>query len=292
MVTSKDFEEPSVKGDGFLIIDDIRLENFGDPSTPVKNNDFEDWDVQNISHPAEWYTTDIYLYETVGIIPPLPLVSESNDAFEGNKALLLSNRQFGQDILPGLAMTGSLDAFLVPTFPMNLRKEYFTGKYKFNSTEDTARILVRLFKNGFPIAIGLQDIPPSQDDAYRTFAFRINYTVQTSPDSASIMIACADGENPRNGNSSLLVDDLQFADSILSIENVASPDFSMYPNPTQGDIYFNENIEEIEIWNIHGQKLEQFKHTNHININHLPNQIYLIKTLHNNKLWTQRIIKQ
>jgi hypothetical protein len=145
MVTSKDFDEPSVKGDGFLIIDDIRLENFGDPSTAIKNNDFEDWDVQNISHPEEWYTTDIYIYETVGIIPPMPLVQQSSDAFSGSKALLLRNRQFGPDILPGIALTGNFEAFDQPTFPLNQRREFFKGKYKYNSTLDSATILVRLF---------------------------------------------------------------------------------------------------------------------------------------------------
>jgi len=292
MVTSKDFEEPSVKGDGFLIIDDIRLENFGDPSTPVKNNDFEDWDVQNILHPAEWYTTDIYIYETVGIIPPAPLAQQSSDAFSGSKALLLRNRQFGNDILPGLALTGNFEAFDKPTFPLNQRWEFFTGKYKYNSTLDSAAILVRLFKNGFPISIGYHTIPPAIDTEFKTFGFRMNYTVQTTPDSASIVIACANGDHPKGANTSLIVDQLEFANQLVGIDNKIPTSFQLYPNPTNGVFHFSEMMENVEIWNMFGQKLMTFENVQTIDITTLTNQIYLIKTEKNNQIWIQKISKQ
>jgi hypothetical protein len=292
MVTSKDFDEPSVKGDGFLIIDDIRLENFGDPSTAIKNNDFEDWDVQNISHPEEWYTTDIYIYETVGIIPPMPLVQQSSDAFSGSKALLLRNRQFGPDILPGIALTGNFEAFDQPTFPLNQRREFFTGKYKYNSTLDSATILVRLFKNGFPISTGYHLIPPAIDTDFKTFGFRMNYTVQTTPDSASIVIACANGDHPKGANTSLIVDQLEFVDQLVGIDNRIPTTFQLYPNPTTGSIHFSENVENGEIWNMFGQKMMTFENVQTIDITTLTSQMYLIKIENNNQIWIQKISKQ
>lgn len=292
IITSKNFEAEVVNGDGYLIIDNIKLENFGDPSQDIKNNGFENWEETLIPHPEGWYTTDIYLFENVGIVPPLPFVSLSSDAFSGSKALLLRNRQFGNDIIPGIAFTDGFHAFEQPTFRIDKRWEYFSGKYKYNSTLDSANVMVRLFKNGFPVGFGLTTIPPAQDENYKTFGFRLNYTVQTTPDSASIVIACANGDHPKGANTTLILDDLAFVDDLIGIDKWNDLSLTPYPNPTTGVVHFSENVDKVEIWNMFGQKMMTFENVQTIDITALTNQMYLIKTENNNQIWIQKISKQ
>jgi hypothetical protein len=135
-------------------------------------------------------------------------------------------------------------------------------------------------------------IPPAIDTDFKTFGFRMNYTVQTTPDSASIVIACANGDHPKGANTSLIVDQLEFVDQLVGIDNRIPTTFQLYPNPTTGSIHFSENVEKVEIWNMFGQKMMTFENVQTIDITILTSQIYLIKTENNNQIWIQKISKQ
>jgi hypothetical protein len=55
---------------------------------------------------------------------------------------------------------------------------------------------------------------------------------------------------------------------------------SLYPNPTTGIIHFSKEIKSVELYNLAGQKLNvQLQQSKHINLSHLPNGTYILKTL-------------
>ena len=86
----------------------------------------------------------------------------------------------------------------------------------------------------------------------------------------------------------------------VGIEELGVANFRVYPNPTTGELTINNEqltINNVEIYDIYGKKLS-FNHliissSNHqINISHFPAGIYFLRIQTENKMITQKIIKQ
>ncbi|GIV27735.1 MAG: hypothetical protein KatS3mg027_1549 [Bacteroidia bacterium] len=99
---------------------------------------------------------------------------------------------------------------------------------------------------------------------------------------------------PPTGNSVIMI----YTDACLSTPQFVNTisTLSFYPNPTDGElnIFSSSSIERVEIYNTVGEKLfeEERPINNSINIQHLPNGIYFIKTFSENNIHTQKIILQ
>ncbi len=80
----------------------------------------------------------------------------------------------------------------------------------------------------------------------------------------------------------------------LGVDDVELKDFSLYPNPTKDQLYFNSSqiINRIRIYNAVGQLLGDYLLNDtdgEINISKLENGIYFIKI--NNQLKSYSVIK-
>ncbi|MBT8327999.1 MAG: hypothetical protein KJP21_09775, partial [Bacteroidia bacterium] len=105
LFVSNDFDNTSLNGDGYLIIDNVVFESIGVPDDQVDNPSFENWGTIDIAHPSDWYTTSLLVSDVFGIQSDIESVVKSTESHAGFSALL-QNKSFDGDILPGVAFTG------------------------------------------------------------------------------------------------------------------------------------------------------------------------------------------
>lgn len=83
--------------------------------------------------------------------------------------------------------------------------------------------------------------------------------------------------------------------SIIEVSPSLQNELMIYPNPTKDifNIYSQENVRQVDVYSMAGQKLNQFQNTKNINISHLNSGVYLIKiTLDNGKVVSQKVIRK
>ena len=84
--------------------------------------------------------------------------------------------------------------------------------------------------------------------------------------------------------------------STLAIENMALKNISIYPNPTSGKITIeNLNVQEVSLYNLIGQKIDDFKVNNidkntNIDLSKYKSGVYFIHVKRNNKLVVKKLI--
>ena len=92
-----------------------------------------------------------------------------------------------------------------------------------------------------------------------------------------------------NGCDSVIVLNLSVNVSLNDVEECS---LSLYPNPTSGEINFNEPIEKIEVMNSAGKCIRTFSNTKSINIESLPAGFYYLKLIYKDKILIKKVIKQ
>lgn len=92
-----------------------------------------------------------------------------------------------------------------------------------------------------------------------------------------------DGKNPRG---SLVLGDL-----ITGLNPTSNEELTIYPNPSNGDVYVNsrKSIHELSIYDITGKKVTSATMINHYNVNLSPG-IYVFKIREDGKLKSRKII--
>lgn len=79
-------------------------------------------------------------------------------------------------------------------------------------------------------------------------------------------------------------------EEILSISNSKTP--QLYPNPTTEKIYFSKAYERVSIYSLSGDRLISKFLVNELDMSHLKNGIYLIRTENNQSTSIVKVIKQ
>lgn len=79
----------------------------------------------------------------------------------------------------------------------------------------------------------------------------------------------------------------------MSISEVSKNGISVYPNPTNGELFLSEKLREVSIYNLNGQKLKSAHDSKSLNISEFPAGIYIIKGKDfNQKIFETKIIKK
>ena len=91
-----------------------------------------------------------------------------------------------------------------------------------------------------------------------------------------------------NTTSSTLVDEFP----IVATEETRElwTDFYVYPNPTQDQINFSERVDEVQFWNVNGQRVLRAIDVKTLAISELISGTYFIKAYKDEKLATDKII--
>ncbi len=293
LFVSNDFENNSVNGDGYMIIDNVVFESFGIPDQQVDNPSFENWGSINISHPTDWYTTSLIANDLFGFQADIESVVKSTESHSGFSALL-QNKSFGGDILPGVAFTGTaFDESFPPAFEVSDNWEYLQGYYKYTpENEDTGAIAVLMYQNGNMIGSGQFNLTKQVDDI-TYFSTPIGYFAAGGAfaDSASIVIAAADFENPKGVNTKLWVDKLTFTNDPAGINDI-NEIISIFPNPANNEITISVTFKaaEYKILDVLGKEVIS-SNNNKIDISTLPKGTYFIRVTGDDNILTTSFIK-
>lgn len=70
---------------------------------------------------------------------------------------------------------------------------------------------------------------------------------------------------------------VKFAPEQMSTSESDTLQISIYPNPVKNNLFFSEELRDIEIYNSLGQKIRNFEKGTHINLSSLPKGTYLLK---------------
>lgn len=282
VLASVDLNDPQVNGDGYVIFDDFVFRTFSTLNDSLENRSFEDWQDQGIDYPTSWYTSDLVLDDEVtGILQSNAAVTKAADVQSGSNSVLIQNTSVSTDIFPGVMVTGQdASALERPSFKVVHRWKYLHALTKYlPDNGDEAIIQALLFKNGGIIGSAEIALTDSSDQTQYTYIEKeITYINGETPDSATVIISCADFENPKGWNTKLWVDNVNFTDHALSIKEF-SENIRVFPNPAQNIIHLDHGLSDethIQIHDLMGaEKLSS--DSSSIDISSLVPGVYIIQ---------------
>lgn len=302
-VTSIDFFEnqaTSSTGPGYVLLDSMHFISISTPHAPIRNGGFENWTERVTYKPQGWVTTDDFIREELGFSGPFRLVERSTNAAEGSYSVQLRNWQSDDDILPGAMITAlSLDRIEEPAFAVSQRWEYLNALYKFRpGTGDSATIVLAMFSNGQLIG-GVQKRIESRADNWTALNERILYLGGAVPDSAYLIVSCADLDVPRSAETIMWIDALELSNNVvLSAENtIESHRFSLFPNPVTDRLQLNFPHDfkdaRYQISDLSGRICASGAlDTSHIQVDELPAGMYLLQVFNFSETHKAKFIKQ
>jgi hypothetical protein len=290
VLSSHTFETP-VQGDGSIIVDNLIFETFGNPDDQLPNNNFESWDITKIPYPKAWYTTNLFVHDFYNVQTDIKAVVASNFAHY-KTSISLRNTKLGNDLLPGIAITGNTfnDKF-PPAFPVSTRWQYLQGYYGFTPDKnDTGMVAVLMYNKGQLIGAGqLGFVSPASGIPY--FSVPITYYLPVNPDSACIVLSSAAINNPKGEKTELWIDKLSFSNRIASVQD-KNISFSIYPNPATNELFIQSNGENYlyQIYDNLG-KLVLTSEQQEIYIGDIKSGCYTLFARNNNRILSHKFIK-
>ena len=81
-------------------------------------------------------------------------------------------------------------------------------------------------------------------------------------------------------------------ETTLSLNNTELDSLLLHPNPTEGILNASKEIEKMSVYNIMGEKIMETTNTNHINISHFSQGIYILSVENDGKSSSQKIVKK
>ena len=298
VMSSHELESDEYNGDATVIIDDLHFATISTRNKELPNRSFENWSETTTEAIDGWFTSDFYLAQT-GIPAPYKLVSKEESGVRGN-AMKLRSFGLGGEYIAGIALTGApQDDFDRPAFSVTKSWKYLKGHYKYdNGGSDSAFIAVLMFSSGNQVGFGQFKIGTNQTD-FTYFKIPILYPFPVTADSAVVLISSANLENPTNGNSILIVDEVGFTDDAASVENVYTRNkLIAYPLPVQDVLHFTGldavNQATYTLASIDGKvvKRGEIVANKLEGLDHLPKGSYVLSIVGKNIIYKQTIIKQ
>lgn len=296
---SIDLDKGFVEEDGFMYIDSIHFKTVVTLNKLPQNASFENQIKQVHYQPKGWVTVDKILEEEFGQSLPITLVNRTSDAYQGMNAIVLENKSFGDDTLPGIMFVGtSFDNLIGPTFSVIQKSTYLNGYYKYiPENGDKSNIQLVMYKNGAEVGkILIDDLLPTT--SWKPFSKAIGYFNSTIPDSASLLISASDFDNPKGVNSKLWIDALALSNEFLSVESAFENNTFIYPNPAENQFYIpailDSRIENITIKNLQGQQclfITDFTNST-VDISSLSSGLYWVEIKTNRNSITSKLIKK
>jgi hypothetical protein len=275
----------------------------------IPNGGFENWDTTNLFiykhiYPVGWMSNNLY-WQSVN---KQNAVAPSTDAHSGMYAMKMtvlndtsSNKQGAScGTFEGDLMMGEANGkFAINNKPVGI--EFW---HKFTSPKKESYILfVNLFngENQVGSAMIYSD-EISQSWTKKTSV--IDYSSNENPDSASITIMVGYSDTPTVGTV-FMIDDLAFTTTTAITENHIDNDFTVYPNPSVGEINIKlktpvSNNMELSLKDISGRTIRTFSEVDYnisqneigLKIKSYEPGIYFLEMKSNDRVLSKRIILQ
>lgn len=285
---SSHFSNPSVVEEGsWLELDNVSFSFGGTPTTALPNNSFENMVQETYEIPSDWFSYSQTLYVNYGS----NYLTKSTDAVDGTYSAKIENTQDAINDIGSAFMTNGY-----PTnfgfqggIPFSAIATQFTLQYKYlPSGVDFASAQLTLWKDGVPAYVdSLITISPS--GIWTTETVDIVYS--QVPDSVRLTFGAGS-----NVNSILYVDDIKFVGGDVKVNEITSPDYSIYPNPSNQSFKIEGVTDaQIKIYSISGQVIYSNQSNNEtllIDTYNWKEGIYLIQIVKNKQIITKKIVVQ
>lgn len=108
----------------------------------------------------------------------------------------------------------------------------------------------------------------------------------------SIIIPLTDlNGNPRYQNGIIDLGAYEYENtSSASINEFSNSQIVVYPNPTSGLIYFENSIDQVNVYELNGKLIQTEENVNRIDLNHLSQGTYLIQMSNSSFTQTERVV--
>ena len=270
--------------------------------TQIPNGSFENWTGEELDG---WTSTaEIDL----GFFPiSISLLSSSDDAHDGDKAVRLDNSEVASFTVPGVLTLGNVDVDISSFspkldggIPFQDRPKALTGWFKYlPQGPDSLLIYCILTKenavSGVDTIGDVSLVYTGTHSDYTMFTAEINYLSDDNPDLMNIIIASAGYTG--TADTYALIDDLKFAYE-TSINEAEVQNMYIYPNPSTG--VFRASFEKAEnrtirVFDISGRKVFE-ENTNEmyysIDLNGVVKGKYILVKDNGNSIETRKHIKE
>ncbi|MGI6320725.1 MAG: T9SS type A sorting domain-containing protein [Bacteroidales bacterium] len=270
--------------------------------TQIPNGSFENWTGEELDG---WTSTaEIDL----GFFPiSISLLSSSDDAHDGDKAVRLDNSEVASFTVPGVLTLGNVDVDISSFspkldggIPFQDRPKALTGWFKYlPQGPDSLLIYCILTKenavSGVDTIGDVSLVYTGTHSDYTMFTAEINYLSDDNPDLMNIIIASAGYTG--TADTYALIDDLKFAYE-TSINEAEVQNMYIYPNPSTG--VFRASFEKAEnrtirVFDISGRKVFE-ENTNEmyysIDLNGVVKGMYILEIDNGTSKETRKLIKE
>jgi hypothetical protein len=288
----------------------IVLTNLHLLSQNLPNYSFEDWDTDGwVDEPVGWGTSN---FSVVSVISFKTVTEETSNPYSGNSCIRLETIEknaSGDDVkVAGLITLGTFDvnlstrqAVVSGGVSMAKRPSVFSGYYKYSPVGIDSCIM-SIFLTRYIVAekrrdtIGTGFFTSGEQATWKKFEASVNYTSSEAPDTMNIVVLSSDTSIFEPG-STLYLDDLYIDKPLGLSETIREIDFKIFPNPAEGYIYINSDIEtslNISIINSIGNtvlRIPSYSNGNKIDLSVYNSGIYFVRiTTKDQSIFTQKLI--
>jgi hypothetical protein len=209
-------------------IDNVTMHNGGATITNIPDPSFENWTDQVVENPDDWFTINDVL-SSFGIANVIKSIDANSGSFSVEMTTtVLPN---GGDTIASFLSNGAIDLFGAIPFtnaPYNASPTTFSGAYKYAGVNaDQGFIQIQFFEAG--VVVGTHVEPFVNQASWVTFNSPIIIT--STPDSMLFIAYSGD-----NAGSVLKLDDLALSGGDVGLNEFASMNISMYPNPASSSV--------------------------------------------------------
>ena len=259
----------------------------------LPNGGFENWSLRDeYIEPDGWISTNAYAY-----FGAVETCYPFEDAHTGKWAAKLETRidPLTNDTLRCLLVVGGSYDF--PGIPLYQKYRGVSFYYKHN-LKDTA--LAAFFLTKWNAQTNKRDTVATafnfftdSTSTYKLKNISFTYTQQNLRADTCVAVFLSSLKDKPNPNNFLLIDDVA-VDVYLGVDDVNTPNFKVYPNPTQNTVGIKseEKIAQLRLYNTIGKHIQTSTEST-LQIGYLPAGTYILWVhFANGQTATQTIIKQ
>jgi len=270
----------------------------------VPNGSFENWDTsQGFPNPDGWATLNILSLFTGS---DYGVTQEAPGAAGASYCRLTCTADMEGMPTPAFAITGSINLLTASGsagFPVNNLPSFLSGQYRSTINGDDQAGVACIFTRWNEVesmtdtlAIASLQIFESQS-SWANFDIPIVPMMTGTPDTCVIILIAGAGNFPEVGNY-LDIDDLHFTGGVSSVDESELAGFKAWPNPMDNNLLLDlssmENVNEIELYDMHGRLMEQWQlgaTRTTLNVSHLSAGSYILHVTNRKGRWTQSLVK-
>jgi hypothetical protein len=280
------FNGPSPTPGSWARIDNVQMWNLGNQMTDVPDPSFENWTSMSTEVPDYWYTLNEVLAGS-GMENAIKTIDANSGSFAIEMTTIQDPNQ--GDTIPGMMSITPIDIFSGNPFmpgPYQAQPTTFSGAYKYTGANgDQGGIQIQFMQAGVPVGTHFETF----NDAGTWTTFSSPLTISGQPD--SIIFTAYSGNNP---GSVLKLDDLSFSGGDVGLEEFATMNVNIFPNPATDHVMIKADGKySYEIVDLTGKTVRSDENINgvqNVSLEHLRTGAYVVRLTSGSIVETYKLI--